>query len=280
MKNTIWILVLFLGLTSTLSILCQDDSDFYTERKPKLVMAKAIFLAKPVIPSDALARRVSGSVLVKVLIDEKGNVVSAESITGDSIFHAAASAAAMQSKFTPTLLDGKPVKVGGTITFNFVRFDDWERIGAYLEKLVSGGNVKGYPRKRADINWQGFEEERDEYNDLLKDEAVDGKSERAKNLVIAITDKLERWNPREYWYFRLGRATERLAQARTAKNFKPALIGLGSLVNEAPSEIPLDRVSELKQIIAEAASKKLTEVERQAVITSLIESYSRKLTTM
>jgi protein TonB len=58
-------------------------------------------------------------VVVEVTVDEQGNVMSARAISGHPLLKEAAVAAARGWRFTPTLLTGTPVKVIGTITFNF-----------------------------------------------------------------------------------------------------------------------------------------------------------------
>jgi TonB family protein len=81
---------------------------------------KAIIKPQPTYPSLAKAARASGTVSVKVLVDEQGEVVSAEAISGHPLLHAAAVAAAKQARFAPTLEGGEPVKVYGVLTYNFV----------------------------------------------------------------------------------------------------------------------------------------------------------------
>ncbi len=80
---------------------------------------KAISLPKPAYPPIAKAAKASGAVTVQVLVDEKGNVVTARAVSGHPLLQAAAVAAARQAKFSPTKLSGKPVKVVGIITYNF-----------------------------------------------------------------------------------------------------------------------------------------------------------------
>jgi len=81
---------------------------------------KAVKLPKPVYPREARAARAQGPVAVRVLIDEEGKVISAEAVSGDPLLHEAAVTAAKETVFNPTLLEGKPVKVSGVITYNFV----------------------------------------------------------------------------------------------------------------------------------------------------------------
>jgi protein TonB len=81
---------------------------------------KAIAKPAPPYPPIAKAARASGTVNVQVTVDESGHVVSATAVSGHPLLRAAAVAAARQARFSPTLLGGKPVKVSGVLTYNFV----------------------------------------------------------------------------------------------------------------------------------------------------------------
>jgi protein TonB len=81
---------------------------------------KAISLPKPGYPPIARAAHASGTVVVQVLIDENGNVVSANAVSGHPLLIQAAVSAARSAKFSPTKLSGQPVKVTGVIQYNFV----------------------------------------------------------------------------------------------------------------------------------------------------------------
>ena len=81
---------------------------------------KAVSLPRPPYPPAARAVRASGTVSVKVLIDESGDVVSASAVSGHPLLQAAAVQAARSAKFSPMKLSGQPVKVSGVITYNFV----------------------------------------------------------------------------------------------------------------------------------------------------------------
>ncbi|MEK6324135.1 MAG: energy transducer TonB [Acidobacteriota bacterium] len=73
----------------------------------------------PEYPPDAQAARVFGSVVVEVTVNEVGRVISARAISGPVELREASVDAARRWEFTPTMLSGMPVKVIGTITFNF-----------------------------------------------------------------------------------------------------------------------------------------------------------------
>lgn len=81
---------------------------------------KATSLPKPPYPPAARAVGASGAVSIQVLIDESGNVISANAVSGHPLLRPDSESAARGSTFSPTLLCGQPVKVSGVITYNFV----------------------------------------------------------------------------------------------------------------------------------------------------------------
>lgn len=80
---------------------------------------KAISLPQPEYPPTAKRVNASGSVNVQVVVDEKGDVISARAISGHPLLRAASESAARKAKFSPTKLNGKPVKVTGIVTYKF-----------------------------------------------------------------------------------------------------------------------------------------------------------------
>jgi TonB family protein len=84
-----------------------------------LLQASAVRRVEPAYPVAARNARVAGIVVVEVLVDENGNVLRAEAICGPQGLRGSSEAAARGWRFRPTALSGKPVKVTGTITFNF-----------------------------------------------------------------------------------------------------------------------------------------------------------------
>jgi TonB family protein len=63
--------------------------------------------------------RASGSVSVRVTVDESGKITSANAVSGHPLLRAAAVAAARRAKFQPTMLSGKPVKTTGVLVYKF-----------------------------------------------------------------------------------------------------------------------------------------------------------------
>jgi protein TonB len=89
-------------------------------RSPGPVNGKATYLPKPVYTAIAKAGRASGTVIVEVLIDENGKVISAHPVSGHPLLLKEAVQAAWQARFSPTTLGDQRVKVSGIITYNFV----------------------------------------------------------------------------------------------------------------------------------------------------------------
>ncbi|HEX8293340.1 MAG TPA: energy transducer TonB [Pyrinomonadaceae bacterium] len=80
---------------------------------------KAIALPAPVYPELARRARATGVVEVEVVIDTTGKVISAKATGGPVMLRQAAEAAALLARFNPTLLSGQPMKVSGSIKYNF-----------------------------------------------------------------------------------------------------------------------------------------------------------------
>jgi protein TonB len=102
-----------------------DNSLSGTSATPKVIDAgvlngKAKHLTLPAYPPAARAVKASGAVNVQITIDEQGNVTSASAVSGHPLLRAAAEEAARTSTFSPTMLQGIPVKVTGVVVFNFV----------------------------------------------------------------------------------------------------------------------------------------------------------------
>ena len=84
-----------------------------------VITGKAISLPKPVYSEIAKRMRIEGVVRVQVLVDLDGRVVSATVVNGSPYLRAEAQKAAMQARFSPTLLNNQPVKISGVIIYNF-----------------------------------------------------------------------------------------------------------------------------------------------------------------
>jgi TonB family protein len=98
---------------------CPPDVQNCVAMTDGVLNGRAISLPLPAYPPIARAAHATGTVAVRVLIDEEGRVISASSISGHPLLQAAAVKAARHARFDPTLVDSKPVKVVGVIKYNF-----------------------------------------------------------------------------------------------------------------------------------------------------------------
>ena len=132
---------IFTGLFLALALCLTSMSA--QENAPKMIRGgvlngKAISLPKPPYPEEAKKDGAEGRVSVIVTIDEEGNVIEAKAAAEYKVagtvndngepemkpihpaLREAAETAARAAKFSPTKLSGQPVKVTGTIVYNFV----------------------------------------------------------------------------------------------------------------------------------------------------------------
>jgi len=80
---------------------------------------KATSKPKAELTEEAKRLKLSGRIVVKVIVDENGKVVSAQAQNGPAALREAAEAAARQATFAPVTQDGITVRVVGTLTYDF-----------------------------------------------------------------------------------------------------------------------------------------------------------------
>lgn len=96
-----------------------DVVDLKSQFPQAVLNGKARHLEVPSYPAGASANRVTGSIPVRIIFDEEGNVVFAQAIYGHPALKSAAIESAMKCKFEPIEVGGKPVKVSGIILYDF-----------------------------------------------------------------------------------------------------------------------------------------------------------------
>jgi protein TonB len=79
----------------------------------------ALVRVQPLYPEVARRARISGKVVIEVVVDECGRVEKTTKLSGRVELAPAAIVAAEGWRFSPTTIKDVPVKVIGTITFNF-----------------------------------------------------------------------------------------------------------------------------------------------------------------
>jgi TonB family protein len=81
--------------------------------------SRAVSLPKPAYPPIAKQVKATGQVVVQIMVDEEGNVLSAKAVSGNPLLRSPAEAAARQAKF-PQNVGGENAKAVGTLVYNFV----------------------------------------------------------------------------------------------------------------------------------------------------------------
>jgi TonB family protein len=105
----------------------QDQSPII---KGGIVNGKATELPIPDYPEELRIAGIGGRVTIQILIDEEGNVASAEHYIDPDptktkvepphpLLVAAAREAALEAKFSPTVIGGKPARISGFLVYNF-----------------------------------------------------------------------------------------------------------------------------------------------------------------
>ena len=85
-----------------------------------ILLKKTINESSDAYPHYAKVARVSGGLVVKVEVDEDGRVVKAQARGGFGMLPEAAEKDALETRFPPTRIDGRPVRVTGCIMYNYV----------------------------------------------------------------------------------------------------------------------------------------------------------------
>jgi protein TonB len=85
----------------------------------EVLNSKLINAPQPIYPAIAKQAGIQGPVNIQILVDEQGKVISAQVMSGSPMLSPAAKEAATRARFTPTTLNGVPVKIQGVITYNF-----------------------------------------------------------------------------------------------------------------------------------------------------------------
>lgn len=79
----------------------------------------AVRIATTAYPPMAKAAGIEGDVVVEIVVNESGDVARARAVSGHPLLRDSSVRAARASKFKPTVRNGEPVKVSGTLTYYF-----------------------------------------------------------------------------------------------------------------------------------------------------------------
>lgn len=93
-------------------------------KTPQLV-DRASYCEAPILPSLFRTAGVKGTVILSILVDEKGTVACIKYVTGAPLLVQSSFDAARKWKFKPMTQDGKPVGFYGVLQFYFSTENDY-----------------------------------------------------------------------------------------------------------------------------------------------------------
>ncbi len=109
-----------------------NSADFYKvgEITGNLGGAKAILLPKPAFSEAARDAGAEGKVKVEIEINENGEPIAVNAVSGNPLLYEDAQKAAMNSRFSVPKMNGEGTKVSGFLTYNFViEPPNWFKVG-------------------------------------------------------------------------------------------------------------------------------------------------------
>ena len=121
-----YIVLLWLAIISSLPaiLFAQKDKEraraLICQCEGGILNSKVVVVVNPKYPDTAKQAKVEGTVVVRVRVDEEGKVYEAVTCScGPELLRQVSVDAANQTRFSPTLLSGKPVKVTGILVYVF-----------------------------------------------------------------------------------------------------------------------------------------------------------------
>jgi hypothetical protein len=117
------VLLCAVAALSQLGVNCGEHPGIFRNRAgivwftPEQLEKMAIKKVQPVMPPSATGFHYDGYVTFKILVDDKGGIGCIWSGAGNSIFISAVNEALQYWRFTPMLMNGKPVAFVGTMRF-------------------------------------------------------------------------------------------------------------------------------------------------------------------
>ena len=213
----------------------------------------AVSLVKPAFPETALDVGADGeSVVVKVIVNEHGNVVSATcSLTCHAMLKDAAETAALMSKFRPLIKDGVAIRYQGTLIFTYVvKRVDWFRFATAIESTRQFDNLSLGPV--AQILSTDHEQEKESL--LSLDEKGVDFDTRQKVIAEAISAIRAKLKGMDAWRFELGLALRHItfwpqaAEAIDRAKLQKAIDDLTLVLAKAPAGADAELMKELAVI--------------------------------
>lgn len=161
-----------------------------------VVNGKAVNLAVPIYPEAASAIGLYGQVVVQVMIEIDGTVVTANAVSGHPLLKTASVNAALRSIFETLSIGGNPVRVSGFIHYNFQpKRWNWLELGFSLKTTHSSFYLRATAKNYFP---PGFVDEETLLSQEIQDTAV-----LNETIIASVKNKLIN-ESKSRWLFSVG----------------------------------------------------------------------------
>jgi hypothetical protein len=215
------------------------------------INGRATLLVQAEIPGDVSLKTDGNTLIVKVVVDANGNVVSAKcSLECPRAAAGAAEAAAMASKFRPLIIGGQAVKYDGSLMYSITMEKvNWFRFATALQSTYIFDNLSLGPVAAMLTN--EFTGERTKLQDLDRSAELAFRWKTIEGVKSSIRGKLQ---GRDAWWFDLGFAMREVTSPFQSdkkldlSEVQAAISNLTKFVESAPPDVPPPTVDNLRTL--------------------------------
>lgn len=228
-----------------------------TENKERVysvpdINGRATLLVQPEIPSDVSLKTDGNTLIVIIVVDADGNVVSAKcSRNCPKKIAGAAEAAARASKFRPLIVGGQPVKYDGTLMYTIaVKQVNWYRFATALHSTYIFDNLSLGPVAAMLTN--EFDGERSKLQEL--DRSGVELAFRWKTIESVKGSIRRKLQGKDAWWFDLAFAMREVTapfqsdRKLDLSEVQAAILNLAKFVESAPPDVPPPTVEKLRTL--------------------------------
>jgi hypothetical protein len=270
MKRTL--LSAIIALTTLITALGQDTGDKERVYSVPDINGRATLLIQPEIPSDVSLKADGNTLIVMVVVDLNGNVVSAKcSLTCPEAAAGPAEMSAKASKFRPLIINGRAVKYDGTLMYTIALGKvNWFRFAMALQSTYIFDNLSLGPVGAMLTN--EYAVERSKLQDLDRGVELAFRWKTIESVRNSIRGKLQ---GNDAWWFDLGFAMREVTSPFQSdkkldlNEVQEAISNLGKFVESAPSDVPPSIVENLQTLSTYRIDPAMPAQEAQRAISKL-----------
>lgn len=270
MKRTL--LSIIIALTTLIAAFGQDTVDQERIYSVPDINGRATLLVQPEIPSDVFLKTDGKTLIVKIVVEANGNVVSAKcSLHCPKAAAGPAEVAAMASKFRPLIIGGRAVKYDGTLMYTIaVEKVNWYRFTTALQSAYIFDNLSLGPV--AAMLTSEFAGERTKLRDL--DNGVE-LAVRWKTIEMVRDSIRRKLQGRDIWWFDLGFAMREVTSPFQSdkkldlSEVQAAISNLAKFIESAPPDVPPLTVENLRALSTYKIDRAMTPQEARQTIFKL-----------